>query len=282
MKNNYEVKDRIILIDFLINKLGYTHKKAKKLLTNQFILVNNKVITKYNYELNISDVVNIREFNNDYINNKIEILYEDKDIIVVNKPHNLLTISNEKEKEKTLYHMLSEYIKEKNKNAKIFVVHRLDKETSGIIMFAKNEKTKKIYQDNWNDLVKYRGYVAVISGVLEKESDTIKLKLKENNNFKVYVNKEGKEAITKYKVIKSNKKYSLLDIEILTGRKNQIRASFEYLKRPIVGDKKYSSKDNSLKRLGLHAYKLTILNPISNKEMHFETKIPKDFINIVK
>lgn len=274
--------NEMILIDALINKLGYTHKKAKTLLTNKLVLVNSKVITKYNHNLKINDEIEIRTFNNDSISNDIEILYEDKDIIVVSKPHNLLTISSENEHEKTLYHMVSNYVKSKNKNARIFIVHRLDKETSGIVLFAKTEKVKKMYQDNWNKLVKYRGYVAVIEGNLEKQKDTITLKMKENDNFKVYVDRTGKEAITKYEVIRKNSRYSLLDIQIKTGRKNQIRVTMEFLKHPIVGDSKYSSKDRSINRLALHAYKLILINPLTNKEMKFELNIPKEFYNITK
>lgn len=117
---------------------------------------------------------------------------------------------------------------------------------------------------------------------MPKKEDTITLNLQENDNMKVYVNKTGKEAITSYKVMKKNKDYSLLDVDIKTGRKNQIRVTMEYLKHPIIGDKKYSSKNNSLKRLALHAYKLIIKNPLTNKIDKYEIEIPKSFYYIVK
>jgi len=214
--------------------------------------------------------------------NKLDIVYQDKYILVINKPCGLLTISTEKEKEHTLYAMISDYIKEKNKHSRIFIVHRLDKDTSGIIILAKNEKTKQLYQNNWNNIIKYRGYTAVIEGIPQKQEDIITLFLKENKNFKVYPTRDGEKSITKYKVKYSNDKYSLLDIEILTGKKNQIRATMEYLKHPIVGDIKYGSKDKSLGRLGLHAHKLIIQNPITKKEMIFESRIPNSFIKIIK
>lgn len=282
MKNTYKVDEALILIDALIEKIGYTHKKAKGLLAHELVLVNGKCITKYNYQLRIGDEVVIRSFNNNSVPSNIEIIYEDKNIIVVNKPSNLLTISTDSEKEKTLYHIISDYVKIRNKNARIFIVHRLDKETSGIILFAKNEELKKIYQDNWEQLAKYRGYMAVVTGVLDKKSDIIKLKLKESDNFKVYVSNDGKESITKYELVQNNEKYSLLNIELKTGRKNQIRVTMEYLNHPIVGDSKYSCKDNSLKRLGLHAHKLILTNPITHKDMIFEVKVPKQFYNITK
>jgi len=281
MKNKYIVDEPMILIDAIVNKLEYTHKKAKSLLTNEQVYVNNRIVTKYNYALKLKDEVIIKSFNSNAISN-VKILFEDKNIIVVEKPHNLLTISTTDEKEKTLYHIVSDYLKERNKNARIFVIHRLDKETSGIIMFAKNEKIKKLYQDNWNDLIRYRGYAAVVEGIMPKKEDTITLNLQENDNMKVYVNKTGKEAITSYKVMKKNKDYSLLDVDIKTGRKNQIRVTMEYLKHPIIGDKKYSSKNNSLKRLALHAYKLIIKNPLTNKIDKYEIEIPKSFYYIVK
>jgi len=156
--NKYIVNKGIILSLYLKKIFPNKSKNnIKSLLKNELVLVNDKVITKYDYLLNVNDIVIIKTKIND-----LEIIYEDKDIIVINKPYNLLTISNEKEKERTLYHMVSDYLKKKKQ--KVFIVHRLDKDTSGIIMFAKNEKTKKLYQDNWNDLVIKRGYIAVVSG----------------------------------------------------------------------------------------------------------------------
>ena len=278
----HKVKEESTLLEYILKYIEPNRKKAKNLLYNKSILINNKNISQYNHPIHINDIIEIKKFTNTKINNNINILYEDDNIIVVNKPSNLLTISNRKEKEHTLYSMISDYIKEKNKHNKIFVIHRLDKDTSGIIMFAKNEKVKKLYQDNWNNIVKYRGYTAIIEGIPEKKEDTITLYLKENKNLKMYPSKDGDKAITKYKIKKSNKDYSLVDIEILTGKKNQIRATMEYINHPIVGDIKYSSKDKSLGRLGLHAHKLIIINPITKKEMTFETRIPNSFIKITK
>lgn len=278
----YIVKEKSTLLEYILKYIEPNRKKAKNLLSNKSIFINNKNISKFNYPVDINDKIEINKFVNKKIQDKINIVYEDENIIVVNKPSGLLTIATTKEKEHTLYATISNYIKEKNKHNRIFIVHRLDKDTSGIIMFAKNEKIKKLYQDNWNNIVKYRGYSAVIEGLPKKEEDTITLYLKENKNLKVYPAKDGEKAITKYKLKQTNNKYSLLDIEILTGRKNQIRATMEYLKHPIVGDIKYSSKDKTLKRLGLHASKLIIVNPITKKEMVFETRIPNSFIKITK
>lgn len=269
-----------MLIDYLMNNMGLTHKKAKQVLTNKQVLVNNKVITKYNYLIKDKDEVSIKEYGNSKISN-IDIIYEDKDIIVVNKPSGILTIASSSEKEKTLYHLVGTYLKERNKFAKVFIIHRLDKDTSGIVMFAKNDKVKKLYQDKWNDIVKYRGYVAILEGILPKEKDTIKLNLDDSDEFKVRVSKNGKEAITEYKVIKTSNNLSLVDINLHTGRRNQIRVTFSYLNHPVLGDFKYGSKVKT-KRLMLHAYKLSVINPFTKKEMVFETKTPKEFNNYLK
>ncbi len=211
---------------------------------------------------------------------RIKILYEDKSIIVVSKPSHLLTISTDNEKEKTMFHKVIEYERKKNKNNKVFIVHRLDKDTSGILVFAKNERIKRQLQDNWQNTKRY--YQAVVEGNVEKQEDTIKSYLKENKALITYsTNKsDGKLAITKYKVIKTNKKYSLLDIEILTGRKNQIRVHMNDINHPIIGDKKYNSKTNPIKRLGLHANKLVLQHPITKQIMTFEDKTPKEMLNL--
>ena len=170
--------------------------------------------------------------------------------------------------------MVSNYVKKNNKNNKIFIVHRLDRETSGIVLFAKNMKIKKLLQDNWNDLTIERKYIALVHGI-SKDSDVLKSNLVEDN-MRVYASKKGKLAITEYVKINSINNKSLLDINIKTGRKNQIRVQLKDVNLPILGDRKYGIKDNC-KRLYLHAYKLVIINPLNNKKMVFETEIPDIF-----
>ena len=217
--------------------------------------------------------------------NKLDIIYQDKFIIVINKPSGLLTVSTEKEKEHTLFHKVYLYEKQKNKNNKIFIVHRLDKDTSGLVIFAKTEKIKYLLQDNWDNIVKTREYMALVSGCVKKEKDTIKSWLKENKNFTVYSSNkkdDGKLAITNYERLKTNGNYSLLKINISTGRKNQIRVHMQDIGHPIVGDKKYNSKSNPIKRLGLHANKLEILHPITKEQLIFESNTPKCFTEVFK
>lgn len=211
---------------------------------------------------------------------KLDIIYEDKEILVINKPSGILTVSTIKEKEKTLFHEVSDYVKKSNPKAKVFIINRLDKDTSGIVMFAKNKNVKYMYQNNWNSIVLQRRYVAVVNGVLENKNDVIKSYLKENKALFVYSSndkKNGKLAITNYKVIKENSKYSMLNVEILTGRKNQIRVHMSDINHPILGDKKYGNKKDGFNRLMLHALTLEIINPITNKKMEFTSKTPRVF-----
>ena len=211
---------------------------------------------------------------------KLNIVYEDKFIVVVEKPPKLLTISTNNEKERTLFHKVIVYEKAKNKNNKVFIVHRLDKDTSGLVLFAKSERVKKLLQANWNDQVK-RKYLAIVEGKLDKSSGIIKSYLNETKTLKTYSSKKnGKLAITKYNVLDKNKNYSLLDIEILTGRKNQIRVHMNDIGHPIIGDKKYGAKTNPLGRLGLHAYYLEFNHPITNQKVILECKEPKIFKNL--
>ena len=271
------------LLDYLYEKLDMPKKRIKQYLTHGSIYVNNNKTTKYNYKLVSGMTINIDTESKSKKTLPFDILFEDNHIIVVNKPSGLLTIATAKEKEKTLYHIVREYLVSKDKYAKVFVVHRLDKDTSGIVILAKDEKTKNKLQENWNEYVTLREYVAVVHGKLKKESDTIIEYLKETKTNLVYVSKdkEGKEAITNYKLIKENDLYSMVSINIETGRKNQIRVAFASINNPIVGDKKYGIKDNE-DRLYLHANRLKIYYPEIKKEILFETETPNEFKRIIK
>ncbi|MBR1936212.1 MAG: RluA family pseudouridine synthase [Bacilli bacterium] len=265
------------LLDYLYNNLDMPRKRIKQYLTHGVFINNNKV-TKYNYKIVKGMEIVIDTNNKNKKECPVQILFEDEHLIVVNKPTNLLTIATEKEKEKTLYHIIREYLVGKDKNNKVFIVHRLDKDTSGIVIFSKDIKTKNILQENWNEFVKLREYTGIVHGVLEKKEDKIINYLKETKTNLVYVSKknDGKEAITNYKVIKENKLYSTVKIEIETGRKNQIRVALSSINHPLVGDKKYGLKDNET-RLYLHANRLKIYIPYLKKEVLFETSIPKEF-----
>ncbi|MBR3523157.1 MAG: RNA pseudouridine synthase [Bacilli bacterium] len=208
---------------------------------------------------------------------KLNIVYEDKNIIVVDKEPHLLTIATDKERERTLYHYVLEYEQNKHKSNRIFIVHRLDKDTSGLVLFAKNQKIKQELQDNWSNNKRY--YQAVLEGKLTKDKDIIKSYITENKALKSYSTdaKHGLLAITKYELVETKNNLSLVNIEILTGRKNQIRVHMSEMGNPISGDKKYGAKTNIYKRLALHANKLIIIDPKTKKEMVFESKFKFKF-----
>lgn len=204
---------------------------------------------------------------------EMPILFEDRDIVIVDKPSGLLSVSTDKENEMTAYRMVSDYVKEHDRRARIFVLHRIDRDTSGILAFAKNREFQYYMQDNWNDLITLRGYVALVEGKMERSEGEIRSYLSENKANVVYVSDSGKGklAITHYKVIKSSETYSLLELEILTGRKNQIRVQLADSGHPIAGDKKYGAKTNPISRLALHADCFHFIHPATGKEIKIQS-----------
>ena len=212
---------------------------------------------------------------------KLDILFEDKFMIIINKPANLLTIATEKEKQRTLYNYVYDYLKKKNKRNKVFIVHRLDKDTSGIVVFAKSENIKYQLQNNW-DKIK-RNYVAIVNGKVEKKKDTIKSYLNETKTHFTYTvnDTNGKLAITEYEKILENKKYTMLSLILKTGRKNQIRVQLADMGNSIVGDKKYGIKKDPIRRMALHANYIEFIHPVTKEKIIIDIDIPDSFINLV-
>ena len=214
----------------------------------------------------------------------LSILYEDHDILVVDKMSGLLTVSTERIKENTAYYLLNEYVRkgvQKSKN-RIFIVHRLDRDTSGVLIFAKNENAKRYLQDEWPKFQKK--YYAVVHGTLPEKEGIIASYLAENSIHKMYSvddPQRGKLAKTGYKVLRESKKYSLLEIDLITGRKNQIRVHFSEKGCPVAGDKMYGKKEKGIKRLTLHAVSVSILHPHTKEVMAFEAKVPVYFESLV-
>ena len=270
------------LLDYLVNNTDLSRKNLKKYLEHGCIFVNNNSTTKYNYKVYTGNKIFI-DTNSKKNTLPFRIIFEDDHIIVVDKPSGLLTISTDKEKEKTLYHIVREYLVSKDKRNKVFIVHRLDKDTSGVVIFSKDEKTKNLLQNNWNDFVKLREYTLVCHGKLKDDKKRVINYLKETKTKLVYTTSKnnGIEAITNYEVIKSNDKYSLVKVFLETGRRNQIRVCFSDLGNPILGDKTYGIKDN-LHRLYLHANRLKLYYPYIKKELLFESSIPIEFKKIIK
>ena len=266
------------LLDYLYEHLDMPKKRVKQYLVHGSIYVDEDRVTQYNYPLVAGMKIMIDRNSKNVKKMRFEILSEDDHLIVVNKPSGLLTIATEKEKERTLYHIVRDYVVSKNPRGRIFIVHRLDKDTSGIVLFAKDERTKNQLQENWNEYVSLREYTAVVSGHPKEESGQIVQYLKETKTNLVYVSRQedGKKAITNYSVVKSSKHYSMLKVTIETGRKNQIRVAFASKKISIVGDKKYGNKDGA-NRLFLHANRLKLYYPVIKKDILFETAIPNEF-----
>lgn len=266
------------LINTILVKNNYlSKKKIKQYLKYNMVEVNNNIETNPNKELNIGDKITIYYEKRIIKEPNLEILYEDNDIIVINKPSGLLSISNSKEKDYTAFRLVRDYVRSINPKIYLFTIHRLDEDTSGVLMFAKNEKTKKLFQDNWNNIVKKRIYLCQVEGTLP-DSGKFHTFLKENKAGIVYSSKDktGKEAITLYKILKKFKDKTLVEVNILTGRRNQIRVHFSENGNPIIGDKKYGSKVKS-SRLMLHASTLELTDPRTNKMLSISAKIPEEF-----
>ena len=289
MKNNHKiftVTKKEKLLEFLIDNATMTPKKLKSCLTHGQVTVDGVVKTKYDTPLENGQTVCIKPFGlkNVSENKLLNIIYEDTDIIVINKPTALLTVSSDNENERTAFHLLSEYVKRGNKDNRVFVVHRLDKDTSGVVLFAKNEGLKNLFQENWDSLVKYRGYLAIVQGKPNCNEERIVSYLKENAIHKVYVSEkegDGKIAVTNYRISKTNGKYSLLRVWIETGRKNQIRVQLNSIGCPIIGDKRYGASESPLCRLGLHADKLEIVHPCTGKLLKLEASAGHKFMTFI-
>lgn len=276
------------LLKFLFDAMPQRKRtNVKELLQHNQIKVNNLVVTQFDTPISPADTIYVnltREFPRFY-NRRLSIVYEDDDIVVVNKGYGLLSMGNDKVKEGTVYSILKEYIKWVDPRQKIFIVHRLDRDTSGLMMFAKHVQAKEAMQHNWNNMVLNRTYVAVVEGNVESDEGTIQTYLAENSKYEVYVTEnpdEGQLAITRYKVLQRKNGYTLMELELDTGRKNQIRVHMKHLGHPITGDRRYGAKSSPIHRLALHARTLRFVHPITRREMNFSTPIPISFQKMTK
>jgi len=215
----------------------------------------------------------------------LEILYEDRDILVVDKVSGLLTVSTKKVRDNTAYRLLNEYIRKGNPKSRhrIFIVHRLDRDASGVIVFAKNENAQRFLQEEWQSFQKT--YYVLIQGRLPEKEGIITSYLAENRAHKMYSvdnPKKGKLSKTGYKVLRESTEYSLLEIDLLTGRKNQIRVHLAEKGCPVVGDKKYGVRGKGIKRMTLHSASITIVHPYSKETVTFKTRVPAYFKSLMR
>jgi 23S rRNA pseudouridine1911/1915/1917 synthase len=271
------------LLPFLIRSMpGKGRNHVKSILARGQVYVGGKRTTKHNHPLVPGQKVTVswtKSFEEEILQG-VSILFEDDHLLVVEKEAGLLSIASDKEQQLTAYAMLTDYVRRTNPRNRIFVVHRLDRDTSGVMIFAKTEKAKETLQANWQDAVEARIYVALVEGKVRQPEGVITSWLKESKTLKMYSSphpNDGQKAVTRYKLLQQNAEYSLLELELETGRKNQIRVHMEDLGHPIAGDKKYGSRQNPLGRLGLHAQSIAFTHPITGEAMRFATKVPKAF-----
>jgi 23S rRNA pseudouridine1911/1915/1917 synthase len=276
------------LMAFLIAQLPHKNRSnIKSLLSNKQVLIDGKVFTQFNHPLQPGQIVTVAANRVPEVAQYrgLTILYEDPAIIVIHKHAGLLSMATNKERDRTAYGILSEYVKKINPQHKIFIIHRLDRETSGVMMFARSEHVQRQMQESWNATTKQRTYVALVEGIPEPQKGTITSYLHESKALIVYSSQNpdnGQLSITNYSVLKSGNGFSLLELELETGRKNQIRVHMQDIEHPIVGDTKYGAKTNPIGRLGLHAEVLAFEHPTTGESMRFDAPVPKIFLTAVK
>jgi len=280
------VKESSTLLPFLINALNdQSRSSVKAMLGHGQISVNGKVTTHFDTPVEPNDVVGISyERGKPAFNHQmLKIVWEDEFLIVVNKKEGLLSVANEKEKERTVYNLLSSYLKKTDARNKIFILHRLDKETSGLMLFTKTKGIQDAFQSDWNRLITEQSYLAVVEGKPEKETDLLTSQNREEGSTIVIAAEgDGEEAIARYQTVRSNTDYSLLSIRLESGRKNQIRSQLSNIGHPVAGDRRNGAETNPTGRLMLHAHKLYFIHPDTGTEMCFDSNPPGTFTSLTK
>lgn len=278
----FNVLADVILIDFIMEKMhGISRNRAKALISNRVVLVNNAITTHPLTELKAGQVVQLdrSKHKKAFHSNDIDIVYEDPYLLVVDKRPGLLSMSNNT-RQQTVQTVLNRYLEKGGGRNTSHLVHRLDRDTSGLMVYAKDVQTQQSLIDGWQHLVTDRRYIALVEGELESQRGRIQSWLTEDKRFITHsspVDNGGKFAVTHYNVLESSNGYSLVECELETGRKNQIRVHMADLGHPVVGDHKYGSEIDPMRRLGLHAYMLCFTHPVTGKHLRFETPVPVPF-----
>lgn len=284
----WDVPETTTLLAFVEKRLAdHSKTKVKSMLKHNQFAVNSMPTSQFDTPLEDGDKVsvNFTKSFRVFSSPRIKLVYEDNDILVINKGYGVLSMGTDNIKEGTAYSIMREYVKYSDPRAKVFIVHRLDRDTSGLMMLAKTMEAKDTMQHNWNNMVLNRKYVAVVEGVIPDDEGVVKSYLAETAQFEVYSTQDptkGQLAITRYKVLKRSSGYTLVELELDTGRKNQIRVHMKDLGHPIVGDRKYGASSSPIRRLALHARTLRFVHPITRKEMNFELPVPTRFAGLVK
>ena len=283
----YTVAQPTTLLPFLLSSVkGKSRNNVKSLLSRRLVAVDGVPVSRFDTPLVPGQQVAILPSSAPRADAlPFPILYEDEHLIAANKPAKLLSVATDKEKARTAYHMVTDYVKARRVGDRIFVLHRLDRDTSGVLMFARDPETKELFQSHWNEMVTRRGYLAVVEGTPRPDRDTIRSFLVETDthlSFSGAPGKGAKEAITSYQVVKTGGGYALLDINIETGRKNQIRVHMKELGHPVAGDKQYGARTNPIGRLCLHANELSFTHPATGEQITFKAKMPRDFNRVFR
>ena len=285
---NYEVASDDTLLAFLIKSMPQrTRTTGKDYLEHRQVMVGGAVTSRYDFPLKSGDTVKVnttREFQV-FNHPRLRIVHEDDDIIVIDKGYGLLSMGTDRIKDGTAYSILREYLKRKDPRNKLFIVHRLDRDTTGLMMFAKNEKAKETMQHNWNNMVLERKYVAVVEGTIEPREGQIRSYLAENSAHEVYSVKDsamGQLAVTNYVTIAARGPYSMVELSLATGRKNQIRVHMKDAGHPISGDRRYGASPSPAHRLCLHAATLRFVHPVTRRDMNFSSPVPASFRRLVR
>jgi 23S rRNA pseudouridine1911/1915/1917 synthase len=288
MPANFNVTDATELLKFLFAQMPEKSRASvKALLAHRLVLVDGQPVTQFNHPLAPGQVVSIRRPGEAETGQGrgLKIVFEDAHLIVIEKRAGLLSIATDLEKEKTAYSLLSDHVKKSNPRNRIFVVHRLDRETSGLMMFAKSQDVQQKLQDAWPEAVMERTYIAVVDGQVTEPKGTITSWLTESKSLIMRSSStpnEGQKAVTHYRVAQSSRLHSLLELNLETGRKNQIRVHMQDLGHSIVGDKKYGAASDPLHRLALHARVLAFRHPITAASLRFESPMPPEFSRLLQ
>ncbi|MDR3327465.1 MAG: RluA family pseudouridine synthase [Prevotellaceae bacterium] len=282
---DFFVKEKKILLDFLLEVYKEkSRSEVKSYLAHRQISVNGKCVNAFDFHLQKGDNVRFSSTGEEKPNpnHKCRIVFEDDDIIVIEKKNGVLSMSNGTDGITTAYSLMMEHVRRRNRDNRVFIVHRLDRDTSGLMLLAKNQQSQEILQSNWNENIISRKYIAVVEGGFTEKGGQIVSWLTESpKTLKMHsspVDNGGKKAITNYMVLKSGEKYSLLELELETGRKNQIRVQLASVNHAVAGDKKYGATANPLKRICLHAKTLEFFHPRNKKKMSFDSGIPREFL----
>ena len=279
---DFIVREECELMEFLMKAMdGISRTKVKKMLTYDLVNVNDRAVSQHDFPLKPNMRVTIKKSSegNRFKNFWVKIVFEDDHILVIEKKPGILS-SSTSPKDESVKSILNYYLDKSHQHANAHTVHRLDKFTSGLMIFAKSKKVALEFEEDWKERVYDRRYVALVHGELPKSQGTIASWLKDDSHYVTHSSQEdngGKYAVSHYKKLKSGNGYSLVEMQLETGRKNQIRVHLQDLGCPVVGDSKYGDGSDPIHRLGLHAYKLCFKHPVTGEDMKFETDIPKAF-----